>query len=124
PSEDDSNELPPAIASEVPRDEEVESTPELVATPPGEVAADQAPDVLTVIASVRNHFPLVQEAQAGRMVASGEALSASGAFDRRLDGYSNAQPLDYYENNWHKWSLSRNTMWGGEVGAGYRLGRG
>ncbi len=81
-------------------------------------------NISSVIVSVRNFFPVVKQAEANRIIASGERLSAAGAFDHKLDGYSNVQPLDFYENNWHKWSIKRDTMWGGQVGAGYRLGRG
>ncbi len=81
-------------------------------------------NISSVVLSVRNFFPVVKQAEANRIIASGERLSASGAFDHKLDGYSNVQPLDFYENNWHKWSVKRDTMWGGQVGAGYRLGRG
>lgn len=86
--------------------------------------AAPTPTLIEVVQSVRNHFPLIREAAAGRIVASGEAISAVGAFDHKLDGYSNGQPLDFYENNWHKWSVKRDTMWGGQVGAQYRIGRG
>lgn len=85
---------------------------------------DPPPTVVEVVDSVRNHFPAIREAAAGRVVASGERLSAEGAFDLNLDGYTNGQPLDFFENSWHVYSLKRKTYWGGEVGAGYRLGRG
>lgn len=97
---------------------------ELIETPTPEPSSPGEPSVLAVISSVRNHFPRLREAEATRIIASGEQLSAWGAFDHKLDGYSNVQPLDYYENNWHEWGVKRNTMWGGQVGAGYRLGRG
>lgn len=89
-----------------------------------EVTAVATPQPDEIVASVRDHFPMIREAIANRVIASGEALSAQGAFDRKLEGYSNAQPLDFYENNWHKWGVKRDTMWGGQVGAGYRIGRG
>lgn len=83
-----------------------------------------APDLRSVALSVRNHFPLIRQAIASRVVASGEVLAARGAFDHKVDGYSNTQPLDFYENNWHNIGLKRNTYWGGQVFAGYRIGRG
>ena len=73
---------------------------------------------------MRLHFPLVQQAFAARTIASGEALSASGAFDHKLEGYSNSQPLDFYENSWHNIGVKRDTFWGGQTFAGYRIGRG
>ncbi|MEM6328993.1 MAG: TolC family protein [Planctomycetota bacterium] len=51
-------------------------------------------------------------------------MSAFGAFDRKLDGFGNVQPLDFYENHWYKLGVKRDTLWGGQVGAGYKLGRG
>ncbi|QDU57593.1 TolC family protein [Aeoliella mucimassa] len=102
----------------------VEEPTELESPEVVELGPPAAPAAIAVIRSVRNHFPLVQQAEASRVIASGEALSASGAFDHKLDGYSNAQPMDYYENNWHKWGVKRDTMWGGQVAAGYKLGRG
>ncbi|WP_425400836.1 TolC family protein [Aeoliella sp.] len=101
-----------------------ELSTEIIETPPPEPQANSDPSVLAIITSVRNHFPAVRQAEASRIIASGEQLSAWGAFDRKLDGYSNAQPLDYYENNWHKYTIKRDTMWGGQVGAGYKIGRG
>ena len=91
---------------------------------PGADQLEIIPTPLSVADSVRLNFPMVREALAARDVASGQALSAWGAFDRNLKGYSNVQPLDFYENNWHQWGVTRDTMWGGQVGAGYRLGRG
>ncbi len=93
-------------------------------TIPESVLLNRVPSLVEVVESVRLHFPAIRQAEASRVIASGEALSAYGAFDRKLEGYSNGQPQDFYENNWHKWSLKRNTMWGGQVGAGYRIGRG
>lgn len=78
----------------------------------------------TVVASVRNHFPLIQQAAAGRTIASGQALSASGAFDHKLEGFSESQPLDFYENYRHSFGVKRETTWGGTTYAGYRIGRG
>ncbi len=97
---------------------------ELVDTPNPSLDGVVAPTLTQVVDSVQTHFPVIQEALAGRVVASGEALSALGAFDHKLETYSNAQPLDFYENNWHTAKVKRNTLWGGELGAGYKLGRG
>ena len=94
--------------------------PERLPTP----EPQEAPDLRAVALSVRNHFPLIRQAIAARVIASGEVLAARGAFDHKLDGYSNTQPLDFYENNWHNLGLKRDTYWGGQVFAGYRIGRG
>lgn len=82
------------------------------------------PTLSTLADSVRLHFPLIQQAVASRTIASGEVLAARGAFDHKLDGYSNSQPLDFYENYRHDIGLKRDTYGGGEVFAGYRIGRG
>ncbi|MEN1679528.1 MAG: TolC family protein [Planctomycetota bacterium] len=82
------------------------------------------PSVEQVIVSVVDHFPVIREAVAARVIASGERLSAEGAFDRKVEGMSNVQPMDFYENHWYRLKMERDTYWGGKVGAGYKLGRG
>lgn len=82
------------------------------------------PTLEELTASVRLYFPVIQEAIAARMIASGETLAAWGAFDHKLEGNSTSQPLDYYENYWHGLGLKRDTYWGGQTFAGYRVGRG
>ncbi|MEM8864058.1 MAG: TolC family protein [Planctomycetota bacterium] len=100
--------------------------PEEIATPdePLSLADADSPTLDEVIQSVVNHFPLIREAAANRVIASGEALSAAGAFDRKVDGFGNVQPLDFFENHWYQLGVSRDTLWGGKLGAGYKLGRG
>ena len=80
--------------------------------------------LVEVVGSVRNHFPLIQQAVAARGIAAGEALSAAGAFDHKLDVFSESQPLDFYENYRSSIGVKRETMWGGQTFAGYRIGRG
>jgi hypothetical protein len=77
-----------------------------------------------VVASIRSHFPLIRQAAAARGIASGEALSASGAFDHKLQGFTESQPLDFYKNYRQTIGVKRDTMWGGQTYAGYRIGRG
>lgn len=77
-----------------------------------------------VVESVRRHFPLIEQAVAARAVAAGQALSASGAFDHKLTGFSESQPLGFYENYRHEVGVKRATPWGGQTFAGYRVGRG
>ncbi|TWT40831.1 Outer membrane efflux protein [Botrimarina hoheduenensis] len=96
---------------------------ERLATPQADNTST-APSAELIVTSVRNHFPLVQQAIAGRVVASGQALSASGAFDHKLDAFSQSQPLDFYENYRHSVGIKRDTYWGGQTFAGYRVGRG
>lgn len=82
------------------------------------------PTLDDVVTSVRMHFPLIREAEAGRTIAAGEALEAAGAFDRKLDLFSESQPLDFYKNYRNGFELKRDTLWGGQTFAGYRIGRG
>ena len=92
-----------------------------------EVPAPDPQPLLTlesVVQSVRSNFPLIEQASAARVIASGEALSAAGAFDHKVEGYSEAQPLDFYENYRSKIGVKRDTTWGGQTFAGYRVGRG
>ncbi len=99
--------------------------PEEVSPPetlPGPVA--QPLELGQVITSVRRSFPLIQQAAAGRVIASGETLSALGAFDHKLEGDSVSQPLDFYENYRSGVGVKRDTLWGGQTYAGYRIGRG
>jgi len=104
----------------LPAIEPQEDSPEPIATPAAQVelSLDQ------VIESVRNHFPLILQAAANRRIASGQALSASGAFDHKLEAFSESQPLDFYENYRSSIGVKRDTTWGGQVFAGYRIGRG
>lgn len=77
-----------------------------------------------VIDSVWQHFPLVRAAFASRQIASGAALSAMGAFDNKLKAQSRSGALGFYETYRNGLGLARNTLWGGNVFAGYRNGRG
>lgn len=99
--------------------EQLQRQPELLATP-----AEINLSLDEVINSVRSHFPLILQAAAGRRIAAGQALSASGAFDHKLDAISSSQPLDFYENYRHSIGVKRDTTWGGQTFAGYRVGRG
>jgi len=95
---------------------------ELLPTPPPEDSAELQLD--QVIESVRLYYPLLRSAFASRDVAAGETLSALGEFDTKLKAASENQPLGFYENYRHRVGVERNTIWGGEVFAGYRIGRG
>ena len=111
-SESEAEPLPlPAID-----ESQIVSPEELSINPP--LSLDQ------IVSSIRSHFPLIRQAAAARGIASGEALSASGAFDHKLEGSTESQPLDFYENYRHSIGVKRNTMWGGQTFAGYRIGRG
>ncbi|MEQ8835891.1 MAG: TolC family protein, partial [Lacipirellulaceae bacterium] len=111
-----------------------DETEELLRLPPA-VVAEEIPqpdgadtvaslDLQEVVVSVRNHFPLIQQAVAARAIASGEILSAQGAFDHKLEGFSESQPLDFYENYRSELGVKRDTFWGGSTFAKYKIGRG
>ncbi len=88
------------------------------------VEAPLPPTVDEVVRSIVEFFPLIQQATAGRTIASGQVLEASGAFDHKLDITSDSQPLDFYENHRSSIGVKRETTWGGRTFAGYRIGRG
>lgn len=118
------------------RQESSVDTPEAITgepvTPlPPPATTDTAPELTTppptldaLASSVRLHFPMIQSAIASRTIASGETLSAWGAFDRKLEAESHSQPLDFYENYRQGIGIKRDTYWGGQTFAGYRIGRG
>lgn len=118
-----------AAALPLPSVEEVQAAPSgqgALLVQPEAVAADTATEVVMddVVRSVRRNFPLIQAAIAARTIASGEALSALGAFDHKLEGESVSQPLSYYENYRQGIGAKRDTYLGGQLMAGYRVGRG
>ena len=77
-----------------------------------------------VIASVLSSFPKVQKARLQRSERQGEQVSAMGAFDTKLEGFTVSEPTGFYRNFRHGLGVSRRTWWGGYLAAGYRLGRG
>lgn len=77
-----------------------------------------------VIASVLSSFPKVQKARLQRSELQGERVSAMGAFDTKLEGFTVSEPTGFYRNFRHGLGVSRRTWWGGYLAAGYRLGRG
>ena len=78
----------------------------------------------TVVQAVYLHFPLIRAAQASRGIAAGENQAAWGAFDHKLGAYTENQPLGFYETYRQGIGFKRDTLWGGQVFAGYRVGRG
>ncbi len=77
-----------------------------------------------VVASVYRAFPMVEQARLQATITSGQQLSAWGAYDTKLEGYTLNQPLGFYETYRHGLGAARQTWWGGYLGAGYRIGRG
>ena len=96
-----------------------EETPAPPATTNDEnVAFDQ------VLESVYSSYPLLQSALYNRNIALGQQIGASGAFDTKLKGASENGPQGFYENYRQNLGIVQPTYWGGEVFAGYRIGRG
>jgi outer membrane protein TolC len=77
-----------------------------------------------VLASVYSSYPLLQAALYNRNIALGQQIGASGAFDTKLKGASENGPQGFYENYRQSLGIVQPTYWGGEVFAGYRIGRG
>ncbi len=77
-----------------------------------------------VVASVYRAFPLIEQARLLARSTAGEQLSALGAYDTKLEGYSLNQGIGYYETYRQGIGAARQLWWGGYIGAGYRLGRG
>lgn len=77
-----------------------------------------------VLASVYRSYPLLQSGLYNRNIALGQQVSASGAFDTKLKGASENGPQGFYQNYRQSLGLVQPTYWGGEVFAGYRIGRG
>lgn len=77
-----------------------------------------------VMGSVYRSYPLLRSAMFARNIAIGQQIGASGAFDTKLKAFSENAPTGFYENYRNGIGVVQPTMWGGEVFAGYRVGRG
>ncbi|MEM7476343.1 MAG: TolC family protein [Planctomycetota bacterium] len=80
--------------------------------------------LVDVMASVLSSFPEIQRARLIGGEAQGDLVSAYGAFDTKIEGYTLSEPTGFYRNFRQGLGLSRRTWWGGYLAAGYRLGRG
>lgn len=78
----------------------------------------------SVIDSVYQSFPLLQAALYLRNIALGETIAAQGEFDLKLKGASENGPTGYYQTYRQSIGLIQPLYGGGEVFAGYRIGRG
>ena len=93
-------------------------------------ATDELPDPVTavtldkVIESVYFSYPLLESALYSRNIAEGEQLAAWGEFDLKLKASTANGPVGYYETYRHTIGATQPTWNGGEVFAGYRVGRG
>lgn len=77
-----------------------------------------------VIASSIQSFPQIIQARLQAGVATGEAVSARGFYDHKLQGYSLGEPTGFYDNYRSGIGVARQLWWGGYLSAGYRNGRG
>lgn len=93
-------------------------------TPPVNMALPMSLTVSDVIASVYRSFPEINQARQEFRRADGELLGAYGAYDTNLMAGSLSEPTGFYRNYRHGIGAARQTWWGGNVRAGYRIGRG
>ncbi len=85
---------------------------------------DQVLQLSDVIASTYRAFPLLEIARLQARLASGEQLTAVGAYDTKLEYYSLNQPVGFYETFRNGIGAARQLWWGGYASAGYKIGRG
>jgi len=85
------------------------------------------PEVLTldaVLQSVYESYPLLRVALEQRTIAAGRLLAAEGNFDLKLKGGGTTGPLGFYQTTRFGTGLEQALFQGGQVFAGYRIGRG
>ena len=100
-----------------------DSTPELIDAPPTTSPATPL-QLEEVIRSVVISYPLLESSYQSRGIAEGQVLEAMGAFDLKLKAESNNTPLGYYETYRQLVGLEQPMYGGGNLFAGYRIGRG
>ena len=77
-----------------------------------------------VLRSVYESYPLLQIAVEQRAVADGQLLESQGEFDLKLKGGGSSGALGFYQTNRYGAGFEQAMFGGGEVFAGYRIGRG
>lgn len=78
-----------------------------------------------VLSSVQTHHPVLVSASARVRGAQGERLSAQGGFDPKLSAKGQLNPEGFYDVSALDTKLAQATpLWGTELYAGYRIGRG
>lgn len=77
-----------------------------------------------VTESIRQTYPLLESAFLARNIADGEQLAAAGNFDLNASGASESGPLGFHETYRHRFGFDQPLYGGGNVFAGYRIGRG
>lgn len=96
-------------------------------SPPPEMPVGKSAEPLLledVIDSVYERYPLLQAALYFRNIAQGEQLAAAGEFDLKFKGASENGPLGFYQTYRQSIGMIQPLYGGGEVFAGYRIGRG
>ncbi|MCA9269402.1 MAG: TolC family protein [Planctomycetales bacterium] len=78
----------------------------------------------TVLLSVEQSYPLLQEVLLEHEVAAGGRLAAGGEFDLRLKTANEAAPLGFYQTYRNTAKIEQATFNGGSVFGQYRIGRG
>lgn len=88
-------------------------------------SSDAAPlELDDVLISVYERYPLVQVAMEQRTIAEGRLLETYGSFDLKVKGGGTTGPLGFYRTNRFGTGLEQALFGGGDVFAGYRIGRG
>lgn len=77
-----------------------------------------------VIESVYRSYPLLEGALYERNIAAGAQIAAQGSFDLKLKGSTENGPMGFYQTYRHAVGFEQPTWNGGDVFAGYRVGRG
>jgi len=77
-----------------------------------------------VVGAVYRAYPLLQSALYQRNIALGDQIVATGEFDLKLKGASENGPTGFYQTYRHSVGVTQPLYGGGEVFAGYRIGRG
>ena len=107
-------------------DEPSLDTGDLQSAAPGK-AIDAEPHAVQfeeVVSSVYRSYPMLEAALLNRNIALGQQVGARGAFDLKLKGASENGPQGFYQTYRQSIGVVQPTYGGGEVFAGYRIGRG
>lgn len=99
-------------------DSENEDAPEEIPSPHTTLSLDD------VLRSVYASYPLLRIAVEQRTIAEGQLVEAHGEFDLKLKGGGTSGPLGFYQTNRFGTGFEQALFSGGEVFAGYRIGRG
>lgn len=77
-----------------------------------------------VVSSVYRSYPLLESALLSRNIALGGQVGAAGAFDLKIKGATENGPQGFYQTYRNNIGVIQPMYGGGEVFAGYRIGRG